>query len=210
MISVNKCKNFLREIFINSRNKKRLHTQYVSVISSNCNGACILHDLGMKFQSPFVNLWLKPDDYLKLCYNLHEYMDEELIFISEPNVNYPVGMLRDIKIYFQHYSTEEEAKSKWNERKNRIDYNNLYFLFTDRDGCSDLNKKRFQELPYKNKVLFTHIHDMKYPCSVYIPGFEQEGMIGEPMHYKSRLSLKKYYDAFDYVEWINSGKVRPR
>lgn len=53
-------------ISINRRNRKRLINENFSLISSNCNGAVILHDPGLKFQSPFVNRWIPPKDYVKM------------------------------------------------------------------------------------------------------------------------------------------------
>ena len=102
------------------------------MISSNCNGAFILHDLKLRFNSPFVNLWIKPKDFIKLLKNFDEYMRCKLDKITEGGIDYPIGKLKDIKIYFQHYSTFEEAERKWEERKKRIDKENLFVLFTDR------------------------------------------------------------------------------
>ena len=110
-------KNVCRNMTINRRNRSRLNKTDISLVSSNCNGACILHELGLEFNSPFVNLWLKPSDFIKMCRNFNEYMQEELIFTKEDGIKYPVGVLNDIRIYFQHYKSENEAKDKWESRK---------------------------------------------------------------------------------------------
>lgn len=77
---------------------------------------------GYNLKSPFVNLWLRPKDFIKLLSSLREYMGYDLKFTTEEGIEYPVGLLKDIKIYFQHYKTEEEAKAKWNERAKRMDH----------------------------------------------------------------------------------------
>lgn len=202
-----KIKNFLRNHKINQKNRDRLKKRDISLIASNCNGACILHELGMEFNSPFVNLWVKPGDFIKLCFNFREYMAAELTFTKEKDIKYPVGMLKDIKIYFLHYKTEKDALNKWNQRKNRINYDNLYFLFTDRDGCTLEHLEKFDSLPYKGKVVFVHETMPQIKSAIYIPGFEDNECVGQCMDYVEQWSLDKYYDKFDYVEWINSYKI---
>ena len=191
---------------INNENRKRLTNRDFSLIASNCNGAFICHDLGLQFRSPFVNLWLEPKDFIKYLENIEYYMGCELKFARNTKYRYPVGILDDISIYFQHYNSEVEAKAKWIERTSRINLNNLFVLFTDRDGCTYQDLLSFDKLPYENKVVFTN---KKYPeikSSVYIPGFEEEKSVGNCFEYISLFSGKKRYDIFDYVTWFNRGK----
>lgn len=188
---------------INKKNQSRLKNKDFSLIASNCNGVCILHDLGLRFNSPFVNLWIKPKDFLKICNNLEHYMSVDLTFTTEEGIDYPVGQLEDVQIYFQHYATEEEAKEKWNERRKRINYDNLFILFSDRDGCTYEDLQTFDNLKYPNKKVFVH---KKYPeikNAAYIPGFESLECCGLCNEFKNDNSGKKYYDSFDYVSWFN-------
>ena len=60
--------NKIRRKIYNIFQRKRLINRDFSLISSNCNGAVILHDLGLSFKSPFVNLWIKPNDFIKMQY----------------------------------------------------------------------------------------------------------------------------------------------
>ena len=78
----NKLNDIVRP-WINKRNRKRLKNHDFSLIASNCNGGFILHDLGMRFNSPFVNLWMKPNEYIKMLTNLKGYMAEDLSFVKE-------------------------------------------------------------------------------------------------------------------------------
>lgn len=194
--------------FLNEQNKSRLINKDFSLICNNCNGAFICHDLGLRYNSPFVNLWIKPDDYIKMLYNLHYYLELELKFIDEDNVDYPIGMLGDIKIYFQHYSSCEEANEKWKLRIKRMNYNNLFILFVERDGCSFDNLLQFDNLSFPNKVAFTHVKYDNISSSFHIPGYESLGYVGNCYEFKFKLSGKKYYDYFDYVTWFNSSLKR--
>lgn len=164
----------------------------------------ILHDLGLRFNSPFVNLWISPSDFIKMLGRLNYYMSCELVFEERNEMPYPVGLVDDIHIYFQHYKSEAEAKYMWDKRKKRINYNDLFVLFTDRDGCTSQNLIDFDSLPFKNKVCFVNKPAPSIKSAVYIRGFENETSVGRCMDYKSKFSCKKYYDDFNYVKWFNS------
>lgn len=195
-------KRWFRAMY-NWNNRRRLKNCDFSLISSNCVGGTILHDLNLPFNSPFINLWLEPKDFLKFCERMNHYLDSTLRFTNFDGINYPVGMLDDIKIYFQHYSSEEEAANAWNRRKQRINMNNLFVMFTDRDGCTYEDLIRFDKLDIINKVVFTHV---KYPdisSAYYIHGFETETCVGHLMELKNNYTYKKYIDAFKYVSWFN-------
>lgn len=198
-------RNYFRSRFVKKK-KYELNNKNICLISSNCNGALILHDLGLQFRTPFVNLWMNSHDFLKMLQSLEYYMSCKLTVTTENGINYPIGMLDDIKVYFQHYNNFEEAKEKWEQRKQRIDYKHLFILFTDRDGCTESDLKDFDNLPYKNKVVFVNKPYPNIKSAVYIPGFEKEESVGLCMEYRSVLSYKKYYDYFDYVKWFNDGQ----
>ena len=175
-------------------------------MASNCNGSLILHDLGVKFNSPFVNLWIKTKDYIKLLKDFDRYMTADLSEVFEDGISYPIGKLDDVTIYFQHYDSFEQAKEKWDERKKRIDKTKLFVLFTDRDGCTYEDFVEFDSLPY-NKVVFTNKPYPKIKSSFYIKGFENLDSVGECYEYMPD-KIIKYYDQFDYVKWFNKGVVK--
>ena len=135
-----------RELF-NQKNIERLKNKDFSIIASNCNGAFISHDLKLRFNTPTVNLFLYPDDFIKYVKNLEHYTKCDLKFIQEEGITYPIGLLDDIKIYFMHYKSEEQASEKWNSRTKRINFDNLFIMMTDRDGCTIEHIKQFDELP---------------------------------------------------------------
>ena len=195
-------KQSFRSIFNKIQRRKLLNKDF-SLISSNCVGACILHDLGLRFNSPFVNLWMKPSDFLRFLDNMDYYLTCNMLFIEEPGIKYPIGVLDDIKIYFQHYSSPDEALRKWEERSKRINKENLFILFTDRDGCTYEDLRHFDSLPFTNKVVFTHIPYKEIRSSFYVKGWENSESVGHCMNYVSNFSIKKHYDEFDYVSWFN-------
>ncbi len=190
---------------VNLKNRSRLNINGdISVFSSNCYGAIMLHDLNLKFNSPFVNLWMKPKDYIKFLKNPKYYLGKKMSFITEENINYPIGKIDDIKIYFMHYKSENEAEQKWDERKKRINFDNLFVLFTDRDGCTYDDLKEFDELPYKNKIVFTHAFYPEIKSCFYIKGFENKESVGHCYKFKNLFSGYRIFDQFDYVRWFNN------
>ena len=117
----NKLNDLVRP-FINHRNRKRLKNHDFSLIANNCNGAFILHDLGMRFNSPFVNLWIKPDDYIKILsdlfkkYNsdLKKTIDQTLIRAGNENINIRSLMNSDI---ITHGLASSIANGNWNVKR---------------------------------------------------------------------------------------------
>lgn len=200
----------IQNYFRNMRNKKlrkRLINKNPSIIGDNCNVGLMYHDLGIRFNSPTIDLYIYPDDYIKFLGKLKYYTSHEIIEVFEDGVNFPIGQIDDIKVYFMHYDSFEIAKSKWQERCKRIDYNNLFITMTKKSArCTDEHIKAFDKLPYKNKVIFTNRLYPEIKSSYYIRGFEKRDGVGVLLSYKCPSFLaKRYFEDFDYVSFINSG-----
>ncbi|QLB21471.1 hypothetical protein A6B43_08020 [Vespertiliibacter pulmonis] len=186
---------------INQQNQQRLINKEMTIISSNCTGGFLLHDLKMQFNSPFVNLYLTPDNFIRYLQNIEFYQRQPLTFIPTDKP-YPVGQLADIKIHFMHYKNEQEARQKWQIRTKRMQLDNLFIIMTDRDNCTQEHLTQFDQLPFKHKIVFTHKPYPEIKSSFYISGFEHNEMVGDLFEYTG-LNGKRYYDQFDYVNWFN-------
>lgn len=204
----NKVRNFCWKWCRKIKNRKlreRLTNSTVSIISNNCTGGVISHDLGLRFLSPTVNLFMDANDFVKFCENLEYYLSiENIEEKNDTTRTYPVGKLGDITLYFVHYKTFEDACAKWMERKKRVDLNNIRILGCDRDGMNEELMDRFELLPYP-KVLFTHL-PMNKKSAYYIKGYEKEkevGLILEGIGWTG----KRIIDQFDYVTFLNKGKI---
>ncbi|MBN6065685.1 DUF1919 domain-containing protein [Aggregatibacter actinomycetemcomitans] len=189
---------------INRKLKNRLQNHGMSVLSSNCVGAFILHDLNEPFNSPFVNLYVKPRNFIRYLQNMPHYHQQTLVFKPDDK-SYPVGWLDDIPIHFMHYHSAQEAQEKWETRLKRLDLDNLFIVMTDKDGAEGVTYQDlvdFDNLPFKNKVVFTHKPYPELKSAVYIKGFENETQVGDIFEF-SGWNGEKYYDQFDYVAWFN-------
>lgn len=184
--------------------RKRLKNFNPTIISSNCNGGIIYHDLGLTFNSPTINLSMDTDDFIRLVSNLKYYLEQEIYEIKDENYDFPCGMLEDIKIRFNHYKTFEEAVDKWNERKKRINWDNIFIMAIDGDNATYDSLKNFEELPYQNKVIFTHKKYPEFKSSYYISGFEDKDGVGVLIYFKKKFFIRRYLDEFDYVSFFNN------
>lgn len=196
--------NVLLRRLRNAVNRMRLKNKGFSLFASNCNGACILHDLGLPFRSPFVNLWMTAPDFVKLLESPRDYLAADLEFTEESGYAYPVARLLDVAVYFMHYETASEAEAAWLRRCERVNWEDVFVLMTDQDGCDEDILRRFDALPYQHKVIFTHVPRPDIPSAVYIPGFEEQEAVGDCVEFINGWSGKRYYDYFDYLKWFNS------
>lgn len=193
----NKRKKYLKKL------KKSIIVEEIpTIISCNCTGGVMYHDLGMKFCSPTINLYMSCSHFVKFCENLSYYLNYELTeYVGEIKRDYPIAKLDDLTLFLVHYSTFDEAKIKWEERKQRVNMNNIRIIGTDRDGCTNELKNRFEALPYK-KVMFTHLYDNEHNSCFYIKGYENDKQVGTVVEPDGRISGKRKFDQFDWVDFL--------
>lgn len=181
----------------------RLKNRDATIISSNCNGEFIYYDMKLPFLSPTINLSFDMNDYVRFLENLHWYMEQPITPYQDERFDYPCGMLGDIEIRFNHYKTFDEAVTKWEERKKRIKWDNLYVIAIDGDNCSEESLHRFDNLPYKHKVIFTHLPRPDIQSAYYLKGFEDQPGVGVLLYFKKQFFIRRYLDDFDYVSFLN-------
>lgn len=135
----------------------KIKNSNLSIVSNNCWGGVVYNRLKLQFLTPFINMYELDEDYLKIAGSLQKYLSSELECVGEgyneiQKIRYPICQLNDVKLYFNHYSSFETAKEKWDIRKKRLNWDNLFIMmFTD-----DIrNAREFCRLPYKKKVCFT-------------------------------------------------------
>ena len=181
----------------------RLKNRTPSIIASNCVGTFIYYDMKLRYQSPTINLSFEMNDYVRFLENLRWYLEQPVVPFADERFDYPCGMLGDVEIRFNHYKTFEEAAAKWEERKKRIDWDNLFVIGVDRDDCTYDSIKRFDALPYPNKVIFTHKPYPEFKSACYLNGFEDETCVGILTSFKEQFLVRRYMDDYDYISFLN-------
>ena len=203
-----KIRGLLRKNF-DKKNKLKLKNKDFTLLCNNCTGGVIYNSLGLKFNSPTINEYMSAKDFIKFLNNLDYYLSLNPIYLSD-DVKYPVAQLGDLTIYCVHYKTFNEFYEKWNERKKRVNKDNLFIIMTERDGCEYVDIVEFDKLPYENKVIFVHKEMPEISSSYYIPNTKEivDGIVvTKPLtNYIGMFSGKRYIDLFDYVNFFNSRK----
>lgn len=198
-----------RDFLYNRKQRKILMNKEFSLITSDCIGGCVAKDLKVRMNSPTRNFYFNADDYIKFCKNLDYY----LALQPEPYVGkysgrgseYLMAALGDLKLFLVHYSSVDQCREEWIRRRERVNMNNMFFIMNDRNFCTEEDIKEFDQLPYKNKVCFTHKKYPQYKSTFYISGSEKDEYLKSLMNYVYPWWIKRYYDQFDFVSWLNEG-----
>ena len=169
----------------------------------NCFAGILYHNLGLQFCSPTVNVRFEDiRQFYKFCSNLNFYLtlDLEETVSSE---NYPVAKLGDLTLHLVHYKSVAEAAAKWNSRKTRINFDNIYVIANDYVSEKEMLSKdeivAFGKLPYKTIVL-TQIpyKDLSF---TYYMGSKK---LSKLMNTNAITGLRGYETTFDVVKFLNS------
>lgn len=187
--------------------RKRLENNDFSIFSTNCIGGVIYHSLGLQFLSPTINLWIAPSDYIEMLKEPKKYfMNGEMEEVKITGIDYPVGEIKGKRIYGQHYSSFNELKDKWDKRRKRINWDNIYVFMIERDGCTYKDLVDFDNLPYKHKVVFTTKSYPKIKSSLVLPNSydTKNNEVNNLLVYKSNFSILRILDEYDYVDFFNN------
>ncbi|MBR4669524.1 MAG: DUF1919 domain-containing protein [Butyrivibrio sp.] len=127
-----------------------------TIFSPMCWGGVTYHSLGLKFKSPFINMFLLEDDYMQFLDDPKSFIEHEISYKKTGwseimKKEYPIADCDGIELHFNHYNSFEEAKSSWDRRKKRINWDNiLAMMFTDNLDVAE----RFLKMNYTKKMLF--------------------------------------------------------
>lgn len=190
---------------MNRKNRDRLNNHDFTLICNNCVGGVIYHELGEQFRSPTVNLFFShPEEYIEFCSNLEYYLTCE--FVEKESDMYPVGLLDGkIEINFVHYKDYQIAVKKWKERSRRINFDNMYMILVQRDGCTDKDISKFLNMPFQNKIVFAAEEHADERVICIQDTRENAESVTDLCLYKNKFTGKRYIDDFDYVSWLNQG-----
>jgi uncharacterized protein (DUF1919 family) len=192
--------------------RQRVTARDFTIISNDCWGGMAYEELGRRYDTPFVGLFLMLEDYMRLLPKLRFGCESKIEFVApsrHEEINrwretikkpYPIGVLGgDVEIQFLHYANVDEAKAKWNRRAARIHWNRLLVKTCWHD---DLRMegwlREFEELPFQHKLSLVprEIPGLKH--SVVLRDYTTDGSA-------------QYWNAhrnFDVAAWLNDGTIR--
>lgn len=182
----------------------RLKKSKISLFSNLCWAGSTYNRLCLEFLSPTINMFESEKDYLKLMGNLKEYLEYPLEFKENgydknQNKEYPICTIGDVTLNMNHYKSFEEAFEKWELRKNRINWDNIFVMMYTQNIDTLLE---FNDLPYSKKVCFVPFKsDVK---SAFYLELCQDSLLKEIEFWQIvnglATSSLKYYDIFKLLD----------
>ena len=108
---------------------------------------------------------------------------------------YPIALLDGaIELHFMHEPDETTAWAKWERRRAKMNFDNLYIKFSqDPECCTDAMLEEFDRLDYPYKVCFTYRDYPEFRSTILVPDYF---VPGAPMYFVSRT----YFDA---IAWLD-------
>ena len=204
---VRKIQYSIRDLLVNRKNRSRLHNTSFSIVSNDCLGGVIARDLKVRMNSPTRNFYFNASDFIKFCKRLDYYLslEPEQYTGSYCGIgdSFLKASLGDLVLFLVHYDSVNQAKEEWRRRRVRINKENLFIMMNDRNLCTEEDIREFDQLPFENKICFTHIPYPQYSSTFYIHGSENDKYLKPLTDYVPKLGFKRYYDQFDYVSWLN-------
>ena len=188
--------------------RSRIKNKNFTIICSNCCGGWIYHMLGMRFDSPTINIWIDKKEFCSFAADLHYYLSQNLVFYEKEGRKCPCAYLgegdRKISIDFVHYKTKEEALEKWEERKKRVHWDNLYIITCDGSGATSEDFELLKFASCKRKVVFTAKEHPEIEDSFLLHTMRKEQTAAK-MQIKRHpfTGLRSWEREFDYVAWLN-------
>lgn len=207
MDTMSKIKEIIRQyhpfhVYAQNHNRARLQNDNFTLLTSNCIGGLIYHELGKKFLSPTINTRMDSPDFIKFVSDIRWYLNQKLQF-TDSEEQFPVAELGDIKIFFVHYKTEEEAEQKWKERKERINWDNIWIMTNDADGVTVKDIEKLKSIDYaKGIALFSSQKYIDVDFIYQMPKTKKGEMINYLAVDRLR-GVRKFEIYFDYVSWLN-------
>lgn len=180
-----------------------------TIFANNCLGGVFYHDAGRRFDSPTVNMAFDGEDFIKFCENPNAFRTKEFEFFTWPGHNYPLARINGIEARFVHYHTEAECIEKWNERFDRINWENVFVVATDVDGMYQPQwLERFDKLPYKNKIMFVAQEHPEYEWAIPVRQFKKRHCVHILTDFANLRGQRYYETAFDIARWIRDNSMQ--
>lgn len=208
------------ELFINAKSFEvpyfsmdklvQLKKKRISIVSDHCWGGLTYHYFALPFLSPFVNMFIEPDDFFILLSDLKNYMGYPLEYIGEEynpvdKFDYPVFRLGDdVTLHMNHFHGRETAEIKWEERKKRINWDSLMVqMHTDSEEVAE----KFSQLPFNNKICFTSFKTDIRDC-FHLPVAEK--ITDVPYRWVVTGVARGIYQYYDPWDLLINNKITPR
>jgi uncharacterized protein (DUF1919 family) len=200
------------------RMRKRIQNHDFTILTNCCVGARIYQNLDMQYLSPTIGIAMSTSHFVKFCNNLKHYIGILPIEEKSP-YHYPIAKIDDIEIRLVHYKTFSEFIEKWERRKTRINYDNIFVMMDDDENytleaylgtkrSSEATIEEFKKIPYKKICFTTNAEYKNQPCFSYLKRYRKQ-LTPRVLTALDGYSGKRVFEyKFDFVKWLNDGPNR--
>lgn len=177
-----------------------------SILANNCAAGRMLHDLGLRLDTPTVNLWMTVGDFLSLAEGLPGSLAGELREVRDSGERNPVAdLLFDggrARLHFLHETTFERAKSDWERRRERVDFGRLFLVATDNSDATPAELDRFLRLPWPKKMFVKDAWKAERlgEAGVFVRGDFRDGF--NVHDFPGWFGETHYQRSLDFASWI--------
>jgi len=199
---------------ITSLRRLQLNNKHFTLFANNCISGFIYQRYGLKYETPTIGVGFMPLEFVKFCNNYEYYLSQELVQTDDFNhdwfkptgggeVNFPVGRLDDICLYFQHSKDFEKSKADWEKRKKRINKDNVFMVLYDHESNLE-NFEAFETIKSENKIYLYHKGEIiNSKDAFFIKDFNDPTRGWWSRMNKRNPFSKRYFEQFDWTKWLN-------
>jgi uncharacterized protein (DUF1919 family) len=166
----------------------------VSVIASNCIGGVLCSDMGLKFNSPFVNCYFEPDHFLYLLENFDDCINDKPYFAKSGE--YVTATINGVVMHFIHDKDPKIVQLAYERRISRIHHSKRFIIATDRDGWSELHMSRFASIKTAKCFFTSNPEWSNFEFSVFFPEYSDLKCVPDLIlgrkFYKNNLIFKHF------------------
>lgn len=175
----------------------------ITILSDDCWGGYVYHNLYMQFYSPLVNIYWQKKDFIKFIQKPEYYLKQPLMIEREGNIRgnaCPIGSLgtdeEKVCMEFVHSVCFADAESFWDRRKKRINFDNL-FIKLGIDATDEYREEYLNAFAdVKQKKICFYSGETDIEGVLYLKRFEKYVRTG------STMGTIKYHDCCRNIGWL--------
>lgn len=201
----------IRRLFLELRWRRELQASGFSIISQNCLGGLIYHDLGLPFTSPTIDLAIYGEDFVRLVEDLAGYLELDAApagWHQDSRKRYPLIAIGDLTVHAVHYRSPEQAAETWNRRARRVNLDDIRVIAATWDLGGDPSLlDRLRACGYPLAIFSGEPSDRPDTISLAGDGWsvDDRGIV-HPILTDWAAGGKRYFEhVFDFVGWLNRG-----
>ena len=156
-----------------------------TIISNNCTGGYVYQYFGISYKTPTEGIYFITSDYIKIVERPEYFFKHEVKLIDPKEstlaragqkIDYPVGVMDDVEVYFMHYHDPKEAVGKWKRRASRMNFNKVFFLLTETELMKEGDAERCSNFITEKRLkgVCLTLKDYHLPHTLYVPNVPED------------------------------------